>query len=445
MRIGIIGAGYVGLVAAACLAESGHRVTCVEREPTRLEPLLQGRAPFHEPGLDVLLARNLAAGRLRLAPEVRTGVADADVVFLAVGTPAGPDGCADDRDLTAAALQVAEAASGPLVVVVKSTAPVGTNRRLASLLAGRSPHRLEVVSNPEFLREGSAVRDFLFPDRVVIGASTAWARSRVRAVYTRVIADASCIQCMDPESAELAKYAANAMLAMRVAFVNDLSRLCEAVGADVDALSRAVGSDRRIGPEFLRASLGYGGSCFPKDLQALAASGRALGEPQHLVEATHAANLRHRERTVTRLARELGGLRGRTVAVWGLAFKAGTDDLRDSPAMQVSEAVLARGGRVRGHDPLALGEARRRLGVGFVPAPDPVAALADADALVIGTAWAGYRNIGPPDIARHLGGRVVVDGRNLFSPRAFADTGLRYLSIGRPDHGPAESRAAVGS
>lgn len=445
MTVTIVGAGYVGLVAAACFAASGRRVICVERDPLRLQQLLQGQLPLHEPGLPPLVSQGVTRGLLRFTSDMAGAVCGTDVVFLAVGTPCGPDGGADTSDLIAAARQVAAALTGPAILVTKSTAPVGTHRQIAAAAQAVTNHRIVVASNPEFLREGHAVDDFLHPERVVIGTTDPAAEQALRALYAPFAPGA--VHVMDPASAELAKYAANTMLAARVAMINELAALCEVAGADIASVAQVVGSDSRIGPAFLQPSAGYGGSCLPKDVLALASMGRSAGIELRLATATHEANEAHRQRWTQRIRSHLSlrhpsGPAGCTVAVWGLAFKDGTDDLRHSSAVALVEALLAHGVTIRAHDPLALDRARAALGERVSWCTDPLWAIRGADALVIGTEWPGYAQIPIEALRDHLSaGATVFDGRNLLSPERFVGTGLGYVSIGRPDQLPAQPSA----
>src|SRR5437763_12637431 len=366
MRIAVVGTGYVGLVAGTCFAETGHFVTCVDVDEAKVQALRSGRTPIYEPGLEELLERNIKAERLSFTTDLASAVRGAEVVFIAVGTPQGDDGNADLRVVMKVAHEVAAAAERYTVIVNKSTVPVGTAARMQAELAG-SKVPIDVVSNPEFLKEGAAIDDFQRPDRIVIGAFSERARAVVADLYAPFVRTESPIYFMDPASAELTKYAANAMLATRISFINEVANLCERVGADVDAVRKAMGADKRIGHPFLFPGVGYGGSCFPKDVKALVATARSQGLDFALLAAVDAVNDRQK-RLLAQKARAhfgpLGGVRGRKVAVWGLAFKPKTDDVRSAPALALIEELLADGAVIAAHDPVAMGPARGGCGGG---------------------------------------------------------------------------------
>ncbi len=436
MKIAVLGSGYVGLVAGACLAEAGNHVTMIDRDAHRVDMIRRGVPPIYEPGLAEVLRNGLDSGRLRATTDTAEGVDGAEVVLLAVGTPSMPDGSVDMRQIDSAAEAIGRSLTCQAVIATKSTVPVGTSERVRQRIAGHARVPFEVASNPEFLKEGAAVDDFKKPDRVIVGVSSDHALDVLRRMYAPFMVQRDRLIAMDPPSAELTKYAANAMLATRISFMNELSRLCEHYGADIGLVRQGMGTDRRIGPDFLYASLGYGGSCFPKDVAALSTMGRDVGMPQTIVEAVQEANRAQRERLFHRLVAGLGGdARGRTVAVWGLAFKARTDDVRDSAAITLCEHLLTAGATVRVHDPKARETAAVVLGDRVTWCDDPYVATDSADALLIATEWADYRMPDLDRLAGQLRQRLIVDGRNLYDRKIFEGTGLTYVSIGRPTVG----------
>ena len=433
MRIAVVGTGYVGLVAGTCFAETGHFVTCVDVDEAKVQALRSGRTPIYEPGLEELLERNIKAERLSFTTDLASAVRGAEVVFIAVGTPQGDDGNADLRAAMKVAHDIAAAAERYTVIVNKSTVPVGTAARMQAELAG-SKAPIDVVSNPEFLKEGAAIDDFQRPDRIVIGASSDRARAVVADLYAPFVRTESPIYFMDPASAELTKYAANAMLATRISFINEVAALCERVGADVDAVRKALGADKRIGHPFLFPGVGYGGSCFPKDVKALVATARNHGLDFALLAAVDAVNDRQK-RLLAQKARAhfaaQGGVRGRKIAVWGLAFKPKTDDIRSAPALALIEELLADGAIISAHDPVAMEPARRQLGGRVQYAANPYAAVQGAEALFLITEWNEFRQ---PDFARIkqlMAKPVVFDGRNIWNPQRLAELGFTYQGVGR--------------
>ena len=431
MRIGVIGSGYVGLVLGACLAETGNEVICADVNESKIEGLKRNVLPIYEPGLEEYVERNQAGGRLSFTTDVRSAIADSDVVFIAVGTPPDEDGSADLRHVLAVADQIGECMTRELVVVTKSTVPVGTAQRVQEAVAKKARYPFHVCSNPEFLKEGAAVDDFMKPDRVVLGVSSDHARDVMVEVYAPFVRTGKPIIFMDVASAEMTKYAANAMLATRISFMNEIANVCERVGANVDLVRKGIGSDSRIGPSFLFPGPGYGGSCFPKDVKALVRTAAAAGAPLQVLEAVEAANDRQKTRLFEKLSRALGTVRGARVAVWGLSFKPRTDDMRESPALVLIEALTQAGATVCAHDPVAIEEARRRLGDSIEFAESNYDALRGADALVVVTDWNEYRH---PDFERMkdlLRRPIVVDGRNLYDPDRMRAAGITYYSIGR--------------
>jgi UDPglucose 6-dehydrogenase len=445
MRLTVMGTGYVGLVAGACFADTGNHVTCVDTDPAKVDALRRGIIPIYEEGLADVVARCTREERLHFTTDAGPAIAQAEVVFVAVGTPPGANGEADLSAVFAVARAVARHAKNPTLLVMKSTVPVGTNERATKLLAELDARHVEVVSNPEFLKEGAALNDFRRPDRVVVGVRSERAAAVMQDLYEPYVRTGAPVLVMDPASAEITKYASNAMLATRISFMNAIAGLCERVGADVENVRRGVGTDKRIGNTFLFPGVGYGGSCFPKDVQALAATARDLGRPFLLLDEVEAVNARQKRLLVEKLEKAFdpaGGLSGKTIALWGLAFKANTDDMREAPALSIVEGLVARGARVRAHDPVAIERARDFLGtferagqLEFVN--NQYDALSRADALAIATDWGEYRR---PDFARMLALLArpwVFDGRNVYEPEAMLRRGFRYNSIGRPEVAPA--------
>jgi UDPglucose 6-dehydrogenase len=441
--------GYVGLVTGTGLAELGHDVLCVDIDPERVRQLKDGIIPIYEPGLADLVRRNERAGRLRFATETASPFDEADAYFIAVGTPPGPDGAADISAVLGVAERIGQIAKRGAIVVVKSTVPVGTCDAVQARIDARATVKLEVVSNPEFLKEGTAVDDFFRPDRIVLGARSEHAREVLRALYAPLQLSGERVVITDPRSSELTKYAANTMLAMRVSFMNELSRLCHATGADVHAVRQGVGSDSRIGKRFLYAGPGYGGSCFPKDVQALLHLGRAHGVPMRLAEATHLANEEQAHFLAQLVEQAVGSIAGKTVALWGLAFKPETDDIRESPALKLAEVVLAKGGRIVAHDPEAarnFAKAMAHHGANVKVVDRDYEALDGAHALVLLTEWRSYRAPNFGEIRRRLqatdggGSPIVVDARNVWRPAEVVRAGLRYQGVGVPSHVPSADR-----
>jgi UDPglucose 6-dehydrogenase len=439
MRLVAFGAGYVGLVTGTGLAELGHDVLCVDIDPVRVRELQDGVIPIYEPGLGDLVRRTQRSGRLQFATDVTPAFSEADAYFIAVGTPPGPDGEANLTAVHAAADRIAHVAKKGALVIVKSTVPVGTCDALQARFDKGTAVPLEVASNPEFLKEGSAVQDFFRPDRVLVGARTEAARDTLRALYAPLQLSGERIVVTDPRSSELTKYAANTMLAMRVSFMNELSRLCHATGADIHAVRLAMGSDARIGKRFLYAGPGYGGSCFPKDVQALLHLGRSHGVPMRLAEATHVANEEQGHFVAHLVERGVGALKGKTIAIWGLAFKPETDDVRESPAVKLAGVLVSKGANVVGHDPEAgrsFAKVMASHGANVRVVERDYDALDGAHALVLLTEWRSYRAPNFGEIRKRLrtgdGGEmpIVVDGRNVWRPSEVTRAGLRYQGIG---------------
>lgn len=430
-RVTVIGSGYVGLVAGACFAETGNDVVCADRDETKISGLRRGQLPIYEPGLEPIVTRNMAEGRLRFTTDLVSAIQHGDVVFIAVGTPPGEDGSADLQHVLDVATTIGSHLDRFKVVVTKSTVPVGTAEKVRAAIRAVSPADFAVASNPEFLKEGAAIDDFMKPDRVVLGVDDPRAEELLRELYSPYVRSGSPILFMDIPSAEVTKYAANAMLATRISFMNQIAELCERVGADVFSVRKGIASDSRIGSAFLYPGPGYGGSCFPKDVKALAHTSRAAGMMPDLLDAVEVVNARQKQVVFQKLTRLLGEVRGKTVAVWGLAFKAGTDDMRESPAVSLIDALLAAGARVQAHDPEAMTVARGIWGERVTFTPEPYAALAGADALAVVTEWLVYRT---PDFGRikaALRTPILVDGRNLYDPARLIGMGFRYAGIGR--------------
>ena len=432
MEIAVIGTGYVGLVAGACFAETGNSVVCVDVNASKVEALVRGEVPIYEPGLEELIRRNAAAGRIRFTTSTREAVEASQVVFIAVGTPQGEDGSADLSYVLAAAREIGRSMNGPKVVVDKSTVPVGTAAKVAEAIRQVSSHPVAVVSNPEFLKEGNALDDFLKPDRVVIGSDDPDALQVMEDLYTPFLRTGKPILKMDARSAEMAKYAANAFLATKISFMNEIANLCEAVGADVGKVREGIGTDARIGPHFLFPGPGYGGSCFPKDVQALAKTGIDQGSPLQILAAVQSVNDTQKKVLLRKLDEELGSdLSGRTIAIWGLAFKPKTDDKREAPSLTIVRGLLQRGARVVAHDPEAMKEARRIFGDSIQLVENPYEACTGADALLVLTEWSNYQRPNFETIRTLLKSPVIVDGRNIYNPDRMRQAGFVYHSIGR--------------
>ena len=432
MKIAVVGTGYVGLVVGACLAETGNEVLCADVDAKKIDGLKQNILPIYEPGLEEYVARNQKAGRLVFTTDVPAAVRDADVIFIAVGTPPDEDGSADLQYVLAVAETIGKHAAREVVVVTKSTVPVGTAERVAAAITPLAKVPFHMCSNPEFLKEGAAVDDFMKPDRVVIGVATDFAQERMSELYAPFVRTGKPVIFMDIPSAEMTKYAANAMLATRISFMNEIANLCERVGANVDLVRKGIGSDSRIGSAFLFPGPGYGGSCFPKDVQALMRTSEERGAPMGILRAVNSANERQKQRLFEKLSEVFaGGVKGKRIALWGLAFKANTDDMRESAALVLIEQLLAAGATVVAHDPAAMHETERRIGKSITYAASSYEAARGADAMVVVTDWNEYRF---PDFARlkaELKQPVVVDGRNLYDPEKMKAQGFTYRSIGR--------------
>jgi len=432
MKVAVVGTGYVGLVVGACLAETGNDVICADVDARKIGDLKANKLPIYEPGLEPIVVRNQREGRLTFTTDVGNAVERSEVVFIAVGTPPEEDGSADLQHVLAVATTIGKHMNASKLVVTKSTVPVGTAEKVRAQIARETKMPFHVCSNPEFLKEGAAVEDFMKPDRVVVGVDSPEAARVIEELYTPFVRTGNPLIVMDIASAELTKYAANAMLATRISFMNQIARLCEAVGADVTHVRRGIGSDRRIGQAFLFPGPGYGGSCFPKDVKALIRTGTESKMALDILSAVEQANQRQKRVLFEKLERHLGSLSGKVIAVWGLAFKAETDDVRESPALVLIEELLRAGAKVQAHDPAAMETARQQLGSRVTYAGHGFDALAGADALAIATEWLEYRN---PDFARIkqlLKRPLIVDARNLYDPQKLGRLGFTYDSIGRP-------------
>ncbi|MCK7594860.1 UDP-glucose dehydrogenase family protein [Pseudomarimonas salicorniae] len=439
MRVSIFGTGYVGLVTGTCLAEVGNHVLCIDIDQAKVDGLRRGVIPIYEPGLEPMVKANTAAGRLSFSTEAAEALGHADIVFIAVGTPPDEDGSADLRHVLAVARSIGEHMQRPTLVVDKSTVPVGTADRVRAVIAGELQRRgvdidFDVVSNPEFLKEGDAVKDCMRPDRIIIGAESEDAVERMRGLYAPFNRNHERLVVMDTRSAELTKYAANAMLATKISFMNEIANIAERVGADVEMVRQGIGSDPRIGYSFIYPGAGYGGSCFPKDVQALERTARQIGYEARLLSAVEAVNDDQKRHLFALISRHFDGqLRGRCIALWGLAFKPNTDDMREAPSRTLLEQLWAAGARVQVFDPEAMDEARRLFGerADLRYCESSGQALEGADALVVVTEWKAFWSPDFDALAAALGGKVVFDGRNIYDPDQVESAGLAYYGIGR--------------
>jgi len=433
LNISVIGTGYVGLVVGACLAETGNNVCCADIDVAKIEGLRKNILPIYEPGLDSLVERNQREGRLTFTTDLKAAIAPAEVLFIAVGTPAGEDGSADLKYVLEVARLVGRHMTREMVVVTKSTVPVGSAAKVAAEVAKEAKMTFHICSNPEFLKEGTAVEDFMRPDRVVLGVDSAHARQVMTDVYAPFVRTGKPILLMDIPSAEMTKYAANGMLATRISFMNEIANLCDKTGANVDFVRKGIGSDSRIGQSFLFPGPGYGGSCFPKDVKALVKMAGDCGVPLDVLTGVESANERQKQVLLQKVKGALGDtLRGKRVAIWGLAFKAGTDDMRYAPSLTLIDSLLQEGASICAHDPAAMGHARVLIGNRIDYAETNYEALTGADALVIVTDWNAYRHPDFERVKRTLKQPIIVDGRNLYDVAKMRELGVRYFSIGRP-------------
>jgi len=431
MKIAVVGTGYVGLVVGACLAENGNNVACVDRDAAKIDMLRAGRMPIYEPGLEEIVRRNHEEERLAFTTDLPAAVQDSDIVFIAVGTPQGEDGSADLQHVLAVAHEIGRSLTKYTVIVDKSTVPVGTAARVKAAIAAETTQPFSVVSNPEFLKQGAAIEDFMKPDRVVIGSDDERSAALMKEMYGPFTRTGAPIMMMDTASAELSKYAANSILATRISFMNEIANVCELVGADVDQVRRAIGSDRRIGNSFLFPGVGYGGSCFPKDVKALVRSARDKGYEFRILEAVESVNDSQKLKLVCKMQEHFGDLKGRTIALWGLAFKPRTDDMREAPAISIVNRLLELGAGVRAYDPEAADTARRLFGDRIALCEKSYDALNGADALAVVTEWNEFREPDFKRIKQLLKTPVVFDGRNIYSPGHMRALGFTYFSIGR--------------
>ncbi len=429
MDIAIIGTGYVGLVAATCFADAGHKLLCVDSNPEKLKCLRSGKAPFYEPGLDELLTKNLA--RMTFFNEVGEAASRASVVFVAVGTPERPDGSADMEPTFRVLEEICRCADGPRLVVLKSTVPIGTAERASIYCREHCRHPVEIISNPEFLRQGSALHDFLHPDRVVIGCSSDKAKRFMSDLYRPFVKDAEKILMMDNTSAEMVKYAANSFLALKISFINELALLAGKLGADIDSVRAGFTTDHRINPAFFSPGIGYGGSCFPKDVHALIFSGKQAGLELKLLRAADEVNERQKSILMDRLFKRFGTLSGRKIAIWGLAFKPNTDDVRRAPSIPIIEDLARAGAEVSAYDPVALENAKKTSLANFRASTSALDATEGADAVLIVTEWNEFKQADLSKLHACMRSPIIFDGRNIFDPAKMAQNGFEYYSIGR--------------
>jgi UDPglucose 6-dehydrogenase len=433
MKIAVVGSGYVGLVAGACFAENGNEVVCIDRDAGKVKQLQRGQIPIYEPGLEEIVRRNRAEKRLTFTTNLPRGVRASEIIFIAVGTPTGEDGSADLKHVLDVARETARAMNGYKVIVNKSTVPVGTAGKVREIVRRETTHPFSVVSNPEFLKQGAAIDDFMKPDRVVIGAEDPRAAELMKELYSPFTRTGAPIMLMDCASAELCKYAANAMLATRISFMNEVANVCEAMGADVDQVRRAVAADRRIGPSFLFPGVGYGGSCFPKDVKAMLRFANGARYDFQILKSVEAVNEKQKLRLLEKMRAHFGSLKGKRIGVWGLAFKPRTDDMREAPAVPLINGLLAEGAQVQAYDPEAMKVAKGIFGSKVTYAENSYAALTGADALALVTEWNEFRE---PDYARMrklMRQPTIFDGRNIYNPEQIRAQGFNYISMGRPN------------
>jgi UDPglucose 6-dehydrogenase len=438
MRIAVIGTGYVGLVTGTCFAECGNDVVGIDKDERKIGMLQRGEIPIYEPGLAELVHRNSRLQRLRFTTDLAEGIREAQLIFIAVGTPQAHDGSADLSTVFAVADNLARVVNGPKIVVIKSTVPVGTNRAVAERLAS-APHPIDVASNPEFLKEGAAIDDCMKPDRVVVGVRRPEVGEVLRELYVPFLRTERPFLVMTPESAEMTKYVANAMLATKISFINEMAHLCEALDADINDVRRGIGHDGRIGFQFLFPGAGYGGSCFPKDVRAIVSMARGLPRPLEIMQAVDRVNEAQKQVLPRKIQAHFGdALAGQTVALWGLAFKPRTDDIREAPSLVLIDFLLQHGANVRVHDPEAMANVRAQYGDKLVYCDRQYGALEQADALAIVTEWQEFRNPDFEVMRRLMRGHVIFDGRNLYDPRTPPGHGFTYHSIGRRTTKPGE-------
>lgn len=436
MNIAIVGTGYVGLVSGACFAEVGINVTCVDIDAEKIKNLKEGIIPIYEPGLDELVKRNVKEERLKFTTDLTTCIDDVEVVFSAVGTPPDEDGSADLKYVLEVARTFGKNINKYAILVTKSTVPVGTSKKIKAIIQEELAKRgvdipFEVASNPEFLKEGAAIKDFMSPDRVVIGVESERSRKVMERLYRPFLLNNFRVIFMDIASAEMTKYAANSMLATRISFMNDIANLCELVGADVNMVRKGIGTDARIGNKFLYAGCGYGGSCFPKDVKALIHTGKEYGYHMRIIEAVEEVNENQKSVVLHKLRKALGNVKGKRIAIWGLAFKPETDDMREAPSLVVIEGLINSGAEVVVYDPVAMDECRRRIGDKVIYAKDMYDAVIDADAIALLTEWKQLRVPSWSIIRKAMRGNTIVDGRNIYDPAELTEEGFKYYCIGK--------------
>jgi UDPglucose 6-dehydrogenase len=432
MKIAVVGTGYVGLVTGTCFAETGNKVMCVDIDKSKVEKLSEGEITIYEPGLEKIFLRNLKEGRLKFTTDLAVGINEAEIVFLALPTPPGADGAADLKYVLGVAEQLGKILTGYKVIVDKSTVPVGTADKVKQAIAANYKGEFDVVSNPEFLREGVAVDDFMKPDRVVVGTDSERARKIMGDLFAPFVRQGNPIVYMDERSAELTKYAANSFLATKISFMNEIAQLCERMGADVDMVRRGIGSDDRIGKRFLFPGIGYGGSCFPKDVQALVRSAEEAGYDFKILKSVEQVNAAQKLHMVQKITRYFNNdLKGKTLAVWGLAFKPNTDDIREAPALDMIRLLLDKGAKIVAFDPEAMNNVKQVLGDTIIYAESQYEALNNAEALIIATEWSEFRTPDFEAIETRLRNKTIFDGRNLFDVKQMTDMGYHYESVGR--------------
>ena len=433
MKISVIGTGYVGLVAGTCFAESGNDVICVDIDENKIKVLKRGKTPIYEPGLEELLKKNINEKRLKFTTDLESTVKKTDIIFLALPTPQSEDGSADLQHVLSVAKQVGKFMNGYKVIVNKSTVPVGTAFKVRDIIKKETKYDFDVVSNPEFLKEGAAVNDFLKPDRVVIGTSSERAAKIMEDVYGPFVRTGKPILFMDELSSELTKYAANSLLATKVTFMNEIANLCEIVGADVNNVRKGVGSDERIGPQFLFPGVGYGGSCFPKDIAALVKTSDDFGYNFRILKSVEDVNHDQKKIIVKKVLKHFNyNVKGKVIAVWGLSFKPNTDDMREAPSISIINELLKHGIKIQAHDPVAIEEAKKKLGTKIKYFHKNYDALKGADALVVVTEWNEFRRPDFDKMKKLMKGKVIFDGRNIYDPKVMKQTGFTYFAIGRP-------------
>ncbi|AEH23577.1 nucleotide sugar dehydrogenase [Thermodesulfobacterium geofontis OPF15] len=434
MHIAVIGAGYVGLVSGACLADFGMKVICVDKDVEKIEKLKKGEVPFYEPGLEELVKKNIKAERLYFTTNLESAVKNSLVIFICVGTPSNPDGSADLTQIKEVALSLAEVIDEYKVIVTKSTVPVGTNRWIKSLIDAnkKSDVAVDIISNPEFLREGAAIEDFMHPDRVIIGGESAYAIAIIKDIYRPLYLAETPFIITNLETAELIKYASNAFLATKITFINEIANFCEKVGADVTVVAKGMGLDPRIGPKFLNPGPGFGGSCFPKDVKALVQHGRSISSPFKILEAVLEVNERQKLRAIEKLETYLGDLSGKTIAIFGLSFKPNTSDVRESPALVIVPTLIKKGAKVKVYDPVAMDEFKKAVGDSNIEySSNPLECAKDSDAIVILTEWNEFRFLDLSQIKKVMRTPVLIDMRNIYEPSIVKKLGFSYSGIGR--------------